>query len=403
MFFLSFAFAVFFLFQGFSLLWSAQNSFYHSALNPAISLNVLGLFSAPVDARKKRLGVSETGTLEETPGIPSSIKIQEVELRLSAAVDPFWELHAFLTAAPAEEEEQLGVEELYALNHSLPGIALKLGRMRAAFGKHATLHTHLFPFVEAPKPVAAILGEEGYADEGLEASWLSPLPWFFEITGGFFSGRTENEESFFDASGARSDDFTYLLHGKSFHELSENSSLEYGASFLTGRDASGRPQGVFGFDATLKHAPARNSPGAFFVQGEWLQHFVREEMFPTAREEGFYLLGQLRFARTFWAGGGFETLIRSFEENGKAVPRDADADGNQDLSPSGEALFTSEDLFVDRQSRVTLSLIWAPSEFSALRWEYGYGWCRTEIGPRLDRRVFVQWNQTIGSHPAHAY
>lgn len=399
MFFLSFACVLFFLLQGFSLLWSAQQSFYNPALNPAISLNVLGLFSAPVDARKKKPAVSPEGTLEEAGGVPWGAGIQETELRLSAAVDPFWELHAFFTV----EEEALGVEELYALNHSLTGISLRLGRMRAAFGKHATLHTHQFPFIEAPTPIAAILGDEGYVDEGLETSWLSPLPWFFEITGGFFSGRTKNEGSSFDASGARSDDFAYLLRGKSFHELSENTSLEYGASFLTGHDGSGRPQGVFGFDVTLKRAPARNSPGAFFVQSEWLRRFAREEGADAAREEGFYLLGQLRFTRTFWVGGGFETLIRSFEENGKTVPRDDDGDGNQDLSPEGKPLFAAQDLFVDRQSRVIFSLIWAPSEFSALRWEYGYGWNHTEIGSRLDRRMFVQWNQTIGSHPAHAY
>lgn len=394
---------------------SAAGPFYNPALNPAISFNGLFLLDAGVDARHGSTGIDEEGVLVHRPGEAHSFGLQEGEIRVSAAADPFWELHAFLVS---DGGEGLEIEEAYALNHSLPGISLKAGRMKAGFGKHALLHTHQFPFVAASLVNAAVLGEEGYVDAGLEASWLAPLPWFAELTAGVFRGTGpeegkehghEKEEdghghaAGLDLSGSRADDFAYLARARSFHEIAGGATLEGGGSLLAGRDPNGRVQGAFGFDLTLKRAPARTSPGAFTLQGEWMRRFVRERGKNEPLEEGFYALGQYKFSRSGWVGIRFDNLIRTEIEEGEIIPKDEDGDDVQDVNADGEPLWEFEEAFVDSHRRVSANLTWAPSEFSAVRLEYAYGWRNFGADKVLDRRIALQLNQTIGSHPAHAY
>ncbi len=68
-----------------------------------------------------------------------SLSLSEVEVAFQAVVDPYARADFFLAAGP----EGLEVEEGYVTFTALPaGLLLKVGKMRAQFGKVNTLHTH---------------------------------------------------------------------------------------------------------------------------------------------------------------------------------------------------------------------------------------------------------------------
>src|SRR5207245_9220461 len=113
---------------------------------------------------------------------PSGVACDELEISLTSARDPYWTLNSNIVFTPGGVDP----EEVWARSTSIPGIQLKLGKIRGTFGKHGLLHTHAFPFVQAPIVMANTIGEEGFKDAGLEAAWLTPLPWFSELTGGVY-------------------------------------------------------------------------------------------------------------------------------------------------------------------------------------------------------------------------
>ncbi|MFC1890551.1 hypothetical protein ACFL4G_12435, partial [Thermodesulfobacteriota bacterium] len=143
--------------------------------NPAIGAN--GLFLATysdLDAEEEGAG-HEHGSPFET-----GLHIQEVEVGLSAVVDPY--MRAKVTLA-LHGVDKIELEEAFAQTTSLPrGFGILAGKTYLPFGKHNRLHTHAFPFIDGPWIHAALLGDHGLNDTGLQLSYLIPLPWFSEAT-----------------------------------------------------------------------------------------------------------------------------------------------------------------------------------------------------------------------------
>ena len=118
-----------------------------NAMNPAFSVN--GLF------------VAETSRERDDAEV-NAVRLQEAELHFTAVVDPFWSANIILAVLPNEDDASacdIGVEEANIESTSMPfGLGLKLGKFFLPFGKHAPLHTHHFPFLEAPLAVSTYLG-----------------------------------------------------------------------------------------------------------------------------------------------------------------------------------------------------------------------------------------------------
>ena len=138
-------------------------SMFSNLANPAIGMNALFSWQA-------------AHNLDE----PYNIHFDEAEISLISDVDPYWTFSSNIVFTP----DDVDPEEIWVRNTSFPAIGLKLGKLRGTFGKHGLLHTHAFPFIQAPIIMANTIGEEGFKDAGLEASWLDPLPWYSELTGG---------------------------------------------------------------------------------------------------------------------------------------------------------------------------------------------------------------------------
>src|SRR6185295_14396952 len=111
-----------------------------------------------------------------------SLELHEAEVSYQAIVDPYARADFFLAASP----EGLEVEEGFLTFTSLPGgLLMKVGKMKAQFGKVNTMHSHTLPWVDAPLPMQNLLGgEEGLNDSGVSISKLIMNPFMFlEATG----------------------------------------------------------------------------------------------------------------------------------------------------------------------------------------------------------------------------
>jgi len=213
------------------------------------------------------------------------------------------------------------------------------------------------------------------------------MPWFLEMTGGGYSAKAPGDGTV-DFSGARKDDFVYSARARNFLDLPRNASLEFGGSLLAGHTTVGAAQRVLGLDLTLKNAPPRNVKGHnWTLQGEW----IRKSTGDTQEQEGWYSALQYRLGFGWWVGARTERVIRV---QGAAFAPTLTVDSlGQDLYESVDA----------SERRHTLELTWAKGEFTAIRVDASYGTVDSSAGTAVDRRFLLQFNHTIGTHPAHNF
>ena len=338
-----------------------QSTMFSNLTNPAIGINAL--FSAQA-----------APTLNQ----PYGPQFDEAELSAIAVVDPYWTLSANIVFM----QDAVDPEEIWARNTNIPSVQLKLGKLRGSFGKHPLLHPHAFPFGEAPIAVTNAIGKEGLKDAGLEAAWLTPLPWFAELTGGAYQALDVSDDNPLDLGSTRHDNLPWLGHFKNQFDVTDETTLEAGASYLQGRGTDDFVHSVVGADLTVRNVPAKSSNRrGWILQGEWLQKGSNVGGNYVAEQRGGYGSFQYRLSQVWWAG------IRGERALDSSTDFMADAAG----APVSGAV-----------SRGTANLAWVPSEFSFVRLEYSHAKAEAGVHP-TDDRILLQLSYTIGFHPAHAY
>jgi hypothetical protein len=343
---------------------AATNAIISNLANPAIGFNALMLAQAAPDLKQ-----------------PSGLQFQESELSLLSVVDPLWTLSANLVFAP----EEVTPEEVYASSTALPDITVKLGRFKAAFGKHGQLHRHAWPFVQSPYVLSNTIGEEGFGGMGLEAAWMTPLPWYAELTLGAYEPHATALDQPLDFGSTDQANVPVLGHLKQLWDLNDETTMELGASALEGLGADGLHRAVLGADLTVRWVPLRasNQRGAI-LSAEYLHRLAYDQPGSAASESsGEFAFLQWRWAQAWWSGVRVE----------------------QALNATSEVLVDSSGAQVPGTlQRASANLTWTPSEFSSFRLEGSLA--RGDDGNGLtaqDRRLMLQGNFTIGYHPAHAY
>jgi hypothetical protein len=339
-------------------------SIYSNLTNPAIGFT--GLFL-----------VQAAGDLDE----PYGPRFQGGEISLLSVVDPYWSLWANIVFL----SEGVDAEEVYATTTRIPSIQLKTGKVRATFGKHGLLHTHAFPFVQAPVIMANTIGEEGYKAAGMEAAWLTPAPWYCELTGGIYQATGVDEEHPLDFGSPEHGNIPYLGHLKNSFDLSDNTTMELGASGLAGRGEDGHRHAAYGADLTFRNVPARQSNRrGWILQGEYIEKASYPGGTYDREAHGWYASFQYRWSQVWWTGLRAEEAFDSFTD--------------VLIDPS------TGDPVAGRIRRASANVAWTPSEFSFVRMEYSIAKADDGNGHTpLDHRLMVQLCFTIGYHPAHAY
>ncbi len=341
-----------------------SRSMFSNLANPSIGMNAL--FSAQA-----------AHNLDQ----PYGLHFDEAEISLISVVDPNWTLVSNFVFTG---EGSVDPEEVWVRSTSIPGIQLKLGKIRGTFGKHGLLHTHGFPFIQAPVIMANTIGQEGFKDAGAEAAWLTPLPWFAELTGGVYEGIAADGDHPLDFGSSRHDNVPFLGHFKNQFDLNDATTLEVGQSFLQGRGSDGFLHSALGADVTIRNVPPKNSNRrGWILQGEYIQKGSRAGGTYNTEQHGEYASLQYRLSQVWWAGIRGEQAQNSFtdflvDQAGDPIP--------------------------GKVTRGNANIAWMPSEFSFVRFEYSHAKADNGAGINpTDDRFMVQMSYTIGYHPAHAY
>ncbi len=357
--------------------FSQTRSIISNLANPAIGMSALFLGQAAPDLQE-----------------PIGMQFQEAELSVISTVDPYWTLTANLVFGANPNDgipDTVEAEEAFATTDAIPDIQLKVGQMRAPFGKHGQLHTHAFPFIQSPIVMGNTIGMEGFKDTGLQASWLTPLSWFSELTLGAYTPVADDGVTALgaavgqgnhplDFNSNQRDNIPYLLHWKNLFDVDDDTTMELGASDLTGYGDDDLHHAVYGVDLTFRNVPLRESnQRGWILQGEYLKKVSYNDIVYNYESNGWYGSFQYRLSQEWWSGIRAEECFNTTPDLG--------------VDPTENSL-------AGHVQRATLDLAWLASEFSEVRADYCIA--RNDSGT-VDNRVMVQFNYVIGFHPPHSY
>src|SRR5438445_1555178 len=336
-------------------------------LNPDISL--IGDF------------IGTAGHNNVAPG--KSLELHESEIGMQAIIDPYARADAFLSFG----ETGVNVEEAYVTFTALPaGLLLKVGKMRAEFGKVNTIHNHALQYIDRPLVTNNLVGgEDGIDDAGLSLTRFIPAPkgWFAEGTAQVFRG---DSDDLFTAK--RRQDLSVVGHLRAYRDLSESTNLDLGVSYAHGHNNFGEfasnPSAfltnLYAADATLSWKPLRRAISHSFLFSTELFWSARDQLslavptlFQTQHAFGMYSYAEYRVNRRWTVGG-------RFDRSGHAT--------DARLTDTGFSGI----------------LTYWPSEFSQIRGQYRFGHLAT--GPSdfsNANEILFQFLSVMGAHGAHPF
>ncbi len=323
------------------------------------------------------------GTVGHNNVSPSrALELHESEIGMQAIIDPYARADAFFSFG----ETGVNVEEAYVTFTSLPaGLLLKVGKMRADFGKVNTIHNHALPYIDRPLVTNNLVGgEDGIDDAGMSLSRFIPAPkgWFMEGTAQVYRG--DSDDLF---NSYRRQDLSVVGHLRGYRDLSESTNLDLGISYARGNSAglaaAPNPSAFFtnlyGADATLRWKPLRRAIYKNFLFRTELFWSARDQLSPldifqTQHAFGMYSSAEYRVNRRWTVGG-------RFDRSGHAA--------NANLTDTGFSGI----------------LTYWPSEFSQIRGQYRFGHlavANPEDFSNANEFLF-QFLFVMGAHGAHPF
>src|SRR5258708_7768458 len=324
------------------------------------------------------------GTAGRNAVSPSrSLELHESEVGLQAIIDPYARADAFISFG----ETGVNVEEGYVTFTSLPaGLLLKVGKMRAEFGKVNTIHNHALPFIDRPLVTNNLVGgEDGINDAGFSLSRFLPAPknWFFQGTAQVFRG---DSDDLFQAT--RRQDVSLVAHLRAYRDLSESTNVDLGVSYARGHnhagigtafDPSSFLTNLYSADATLRWKPLRRAIYHSFLFRNEFVWSARDQVSPAALFQtqhvfGFYSDAEYRANRRWTIGGRFDRSGHATDAN---------------LTDTGFSAI----------------LTYWPSEFSQIRGQYRFGHLADPVTTNYSNanEFLFQFLFVIGAHGAHPF
>ncbi|HEX6199807.1 MAG TPA: hypothetical protein VF150_06035, partial [Thermoanaerobaculia bacterium] len=296
------------------------------------------------------LGTTSNAAREE-------FRVQEFELDLQAALDPFsttkWTL-AF------NEEEGVDIEEGYLQYPSLPGgLGLTAGKFRQSFGILNRWHLHALPQADYPLVIRDYFGDEGLAQTGLSADWLLPRGWAH--TNRLTLQVTDGSNDAF--GGEDFERLAVLGRLSNYWDLSASTYLELGLSGIAGDDGAGGESRVWGADLTLDWAP----PG----RAKYREIVWRTEALLSERDDpvtglpieawGGYSYVEALLARNLRAGVRYDRVEDPLEPDRlrEGIVPYVTWWQSEYVRLHGEYLWLDDDATGETERGFTLQLVWA--------------------------------------------
>jgi hypothetical protein len=340
-----------------------------------VEKSVQSLKAAP-GALNPGIGMVLDSTIEHRSQGGGNFNWRAAEFGFAASIDPFARAYSFVTGSKNGVE----VEEAAAITSSLPwNLTAKGGRFFADFGRFSKIHDHELPFVNRPLSMDRVIGGESQAD-GVELAYLFPTPFFLRATlGGYNKIGADNERV--DNSKSRSwSRFTYLGRLSTYFDITDNHSLEVGAStaYTPSLRLAGDPIGgdrtLNGVDVTYRYQPLSSVVYQGVTWGSEL--FANSERIPfedlgvakRRRSIGGYSYAEMKLNKN-WSTGFLFDYAPSIEKPG--------------LKTIGYSPYVT----------------WNLSEFNRLRFQFTHAddSVRTDKSER-GNQFFLQWTTVIGAH-----
>jgi len=316
----------------------------------------------------------------------NGFNFQQLEMSIATVVDPYLRFNGNIVFSQFGVE----IEEAYLTTLDLPAnLQVRAGQFLTRFGRINNTHPHAWDFSDQPFVLSRVFGGEGNRGLGLEASWLSPLPWYLEVVGSATDARGESTaRSFFGPDNSRVVtplDFQFTGAVKQFFPFSDDVSLLWGLSAATGPNASGyrNHTDVFGTDLYLKYRPTSVADSTVVSLQAELLYRRRQVPEDLLTDFGGYAQAHWRFAKRWATNLRYEFGTAAHDENGRLA--------EDPLDPEWSAT----------RQRISANLAFWPTEFSRLRLQAATDRVGWRDGP--DYSVFLTLEAVMGAHGSHAF
>ena len=315
--------------------------------------------------------------------------MDSAELFFFSPVDPYFNFYANIPVT----ENGVSIEEAYVVTTALPeGWQIKGGKFKSNFSRLDSQHPHAWDFWDIALPYRAFLGSEGLGGEkGVQLTYLPTLP-IYTIFG---AEVLQGENPLLFGPGAEEGPHAFTFFVKSSVDTSDYSTLYFGPSVLFGKTDN---TNIFPEQRSEATAPCmvwkrsgNGSPRAvrpLTIQSEYLLLTQTGTATDTAtglidslrrKQDGFYVQGIYRINR--WGiGARYDTL--------------------NVLSDTFEQAGVQKNY--GKPWRETASLEYNPSEFARIRLQLSHDRSDTVTG-RTNDEAILQFNFTVGAHPAHSF
>lgn len=345
------------------------------AFNPAISVIIDGVyFDDDRDHAAPDAGhAGEAHDEHRHAGLARGFNLREVEVVLSAAIDPYFDGVAAFAVADGGFE----VEEAFVSTRALPaGFVVKAGKFLSDVGYLNKQHPHAWSFTDRPLMSELLFGEHGLQETGVQVAWLPATPFYSRF--GVEALQGDNASLAQQLVDGRRGPRLITAFAKVAPDLGYDHAVQAGV--FGGRSSSYQalledPAGdvvldgdarVWGADFVYKYdAGGADGKGSLVAQAEYAR---RTRNLPLSSEThgGYYAQAVYGFARRWNMGVRFDRV-------------------------AGIA------------DRTTAMVAWMPTEFSRLRLQVSRGDEAVDGVRDSFAEVFVQWQMSLGAHGAHAF
>jgi hypothetical protein len=245
----------------------------------------------PVDVERRALVLPDISIVGDIVGTFSDDKkktdrnkivARKVELSLQGYLMPGMRADVFIDLHRHDGEYKVGLHEGYIsfLQTPIPGLGMLAGKKLIGFGKLNPRHSHHWDFVDMPMVLESYFTDHGLAGQGVNFSYLLPLPFFAQWDlGAWYIDAHHKDHGHSHGHGHHHDyalelaDQAYSTRLWSSFALAEAQELEIGLSGLKGYDAHDYEVKISGLDLTYRYF----GPGAsrWLFQNEFL--FLNKE------------------------------------------------------------------------------------------------------------------------------
>ncbi len=300
-----------------------------------------------------------------------SFQLNETEIGFESNFDDKFHGNAIM----AITEGGIEIEEAYFDTIKMPinGLSLKAGRAKWDFGDLNTKHPHSDDFVERPLAWLYFMGEEGFKQDGIQASYLLPLPFLLEIGGGVFGGNNTTAR------------YSSLIYTKLSFDITDYQSFLLSAAHLI--QSGIQEEEAFGFDGFDIFAKPNKALGEedrelFNISFKYVINFSLSRL--TFQSEFFKENDNMLDSQGYYAN----IVYRYNRKIGAGISYSQVSDKN----------FSTNGIYANYYAAM---IDYANSEFSRFRLQFTSE--KNEETGQTNNSIILNYNFAMGAHGAHAY